>query len=110
MMQVSETQWSTQEHEIAKAAFDKAYAREVETLVRAVNQQASEINNIEDLWRLHDFLSARRHTLDGKYDARESALIFVFSELVKEGWLNLAELEGLAPAKLSKIAALTRMM
>lgn len=65
---------------------------------------------MDDIWQLHDFLSARRHELDGKYDDRESGLIFVFSNLVKEGWLSLDELDGLEPAKLSKISALTRML
>jgi hypothetical protein len=58
---------------------------------------------------LHDFLSARRHEIDGKYDYRYSVLIFVFAGLVKEGWLNIDELEGLQKDKLTKVAALARM-
>ncbi|NJM74095.1 MAG: hypothetical protein HC862_30640, partial [Scytonema sp. RU_4_4] len=53
-----------------------------------------------DLWRLHDFLSARRHEVEGKYDYQYSVLLFVFAGLVKEGWLHLTELEGLDKDKL----------
>ncbi len=110
MMQTSELQWTAQEQSIAKAAFGKAYKREIEALVQVVRDQASSLSSTDDIWRLHDFLSARRHELDGKYDERESALIFVFADLVKEGWLSLDDLQGLDASKLSKISALTRMM
>ncbi|MBE9159135.1 hypothetical protein IQ265_20180 [Nodosilinea sp. LEGE 06152] len=110
MMQTSELQWTSQEQSIAKAAFDKAYEREIKALVQVVRDQASAVADTDDVWRLHDFLSARRHELDGKYDGREAALIFVFADLVKEGWLSLDDLNGLDALKLSKITALTRMM
>lgn len=108
-MHTSELQWSSEEKALAKAAIAAAYSREIRGLVQVVRDRASSLNSMDDLWQLHDFLSARRHELDGKYDDRESALLFVFSSLVKEGWLSLDELEGLDAAKLSKITALTRM-
>jgi hypothetical protein len=109
MMQVTDTEWSNTEKKVAQAAFEKAYQREIDALINEVHKQASAITELDDMWRLHDFLSARRHDIDGKYDYRYSVLIFVFSRLIKEGWLNLDELEGLATDKLTKIAALTRM-
>jgi hypothetical protein len=109
MMQVTDTEWSNTEKKVAQAAFEKAYKREIDALIKEVREQASAITELDDMWRLHDFLSARRHDIDGKYDYRYSVLIFVFSRLIKEGWLNLDELEGLATDKLTKIAALTRM-
>ena len=110
MTQTSELQWTDQEQSIAKAAFDKAYRREIQALVEVVRDRASTVAGTEDVWHLHDFLSARRHERDGKDDAREAALLFVFADLVKEGWLSLSDLEGLDTPKLSKIVALTRMM
>ncbi|MGJ3245105.1 MAG: hypothetical protein ACFE0I_03405 [Elainellaceae cyanobacterium] len=108
-MQVSDTDWSKVEKKVAHEAFERAYQRETSTLVQSVQQRASSISELDDLWRLHDFLSARRHELDGKYDYRYSVLIFVFAGLVKEGWLSLDELQGLKTEKLAKISALTRM-
>jgi Photoprotection regulator fluorescence recovery protein len=108
-MQVSEVDWSQTEQKVAKEAFEKAYAREIAALIQEVRAQASAIAELDDMWCLHDFLSARRHDLDGKYDYSYSVLIFIFAQLVKEGWLHLDELKGLETDKLSKVAALARM-
>jgi hypothetical protein len=63
-MTVSE--WSTMEEQIAQEAFKIAYEREIEALMQEVRDKASSITQINDLWNLHDFLSARRHDIDGK--------------------------------------------
>jgi hypothetical protein len=109
MITVSDITWSKTEQEIAKKAFEKAYEREIKALIQEVREQASGIREVDDMWCLHDFLSARRHELDGKYDYRYPGLIFVFANLVREGWLQLDELEGLNADKLTKVSALTRM-
>ncbi|MBH8578172.1 hypothetical protein I8752_35550 [Nostocaceae cyanobacterium CENA369] len=108
-MHVSEVEWSTTEQEIAKAAFEKAYEREIEAVIQQVRQRASVMTQPNEIWQLHDFLSARRHEIDGKYDYRYSVLIFVFASLIKDGWLHLDELQGLEKDKLTKVVALTRM-
>ncbi len=108
-MQTTNTEWSTLEDQVAKDAFDKAFEREAGTLIASVRDQAEHIQDLGDLWKLHDFLSVKRHDIDGKYDYRYSFLIFVFARLIKEGWLRLEELQGLDPDKLAKISALTRM-
>jgi hypothetical protein len=109
-MQTSELQWTSFEQSIAKAAIDNAHQREIEALVRVVRDQASSITSTDAVWQLHDFLSARRHELDGKYDDREAASVFTLASLVKDGWLTLGELAGLTQDKLAKISALTRML
>lgn len=108
-MQVSEANWTDLEKKIARIAFDKAYEREVEALLKQVQEEAETIAEVEDLWRLHDFLSAKRHEIEGKYDYHYSALIFIFAGLLKEGWLQISDLEGLDQEKLAKVAALARM-
>ncbi|MFM7365969.1 MAG: hypothetical protein ACKO11_16025 [Cuspidothrix sp.] len=109
MVQVNEVEWSDTEKYIAKEAFNKAYLREIDSLIKEIRERANSISDLNHLWQLHDFLSARRHEIDGKYDDRDSVLIFVFARLVNEGWLHLNELEGLAKDKLIKVAALARM-
>ena len=108
-MSESSSNWSHAEKKIARAAFDKAYEREISALLESVRNEASQIADLESLWQLHDFLSARRHDIDGKYDYRYSGLLFVFARLSKEGWLHLDDLDGLAKDKLAKIKALKRM-
>ncbi|MEB3311216.1 MAG: hypothetical protein VKJ02_13390 [Snowella sp.] len=106
---VSENTWSISEKSIAEQAFKKAYDRETQGLVQYINQHAPEIQDIDSVWKLNDYLNAKRHQIDGKYDYRYSALIFVFSDLMKEGWLLPEDLEGLDQDKISKIKALSRM-
>ena len=108
-MQVSEVEWTDIEKTIARTAFDRAYGREIESLLKQVQEEATTLVELGDLWRLHDFLSAKRHQVEGKYDYQYSALPFVFAGLVKEGWLQLNELEGLSKDKLAKISSLARM-
>ncbi len=108
-MPESDIDWSETEKKIAQDAFDRAYKREIDALIKEVHEQARTIAKVDDIWQLHDFLSTRRHEIDGKYDYRYSVLIFVFAGLVKEGWLQLKELDGLAQDKLAKVAALTYM-
>ncbi|GFE67614.1 hypothetical protein [Chroococcus sp. FPU101] len=108
-MQVSELIWSETEKEIAHQAFNRAYERELMTLIEYVQVQSHAIKKIDDVWNLHDFLSARRHQIDGKYDFRYSVLLFVFADLLKEGWLHQEDLEGLEKDKLAKITALSRI-
>ena len=108
-MQASDIGWNKKEEQIAQKAFKKAYEREINNLIQTVRDNASKIVELDDLWRLNDFLSARRHDLDGKYDYRDATLMFVFAQLIQEGWLYLDDLEGLSKDKLTKISALTRM-
>ena len=102
-------EWSESEEQVAQTAFNLAYHREMNTTLEEVRAFAQTIEIPDDLWKLHDFLSSKRHEMDGKYDARSPMLIFVFSQLIKSGWISLDELQGLAPDKLAKIAALTRL-
>lgn len=108
-MPVSNTEWNNAEKNTARNAFDQAYEREVKALLKYVREQASTLTELDDIWQLHDFLSTKRHEIEGKYDYQYSSILFVFARLVKEGWLHLNELEGLNQDKLSKISALTRM-
>ncbi len=108
-MQLANIQWSQTEQDIAQVALATAYQRESTALLQEVRDRTQAIANLEELWALHDFLSARRHEIEGKYVFEPISLIFVFAQLVQEGWLQLADLTGLDPDKQTKIVALTRM-
>lgn len=108
-MLANDTTWSEPEQKIAKEAFNQAYDREIRNLMEEVRVRATSLHEIDDLWQIHDWLSARRHQIEGKYDDRPSALMFVLAQLLKERWISIDELEGLNQDKLAKIAALSRM-
>jgi hypothetical protein len=102
-------EWTDQEQRVARHAFDKAHARAVAGIIRTVQLQASCLNTAEECWKLHDFLSIQRHEIEGRFDFRLSGLLFVFASLVKDGLLQLDELQGLQPDKLNKVAAMAHM-
>ncbi|MBD2579087.1 hypothetical protein [Oscillatoria sp. FACHB-1406] len=106
---MSEIDWSESEKVVAEEAFGKAYNRETEALISEVRSRAGDISLLEQVWNLHDYLSARRHEIDGKYDYQYSELIFALAALVKQGWLKIEELSGLDKDKRAKIGALARM-
>ncbi|WP_219884521.1 hypothetical protein [Merismopedia glauca] len=106
---MTEIKWSETEEKIAQVAFDKAYQRETTALIEEIRQYTGAIATLDDTWRLHDFLSSRRHDIDGKYDYRYPVLLFVFARLVQEKWLDLSELDGLDREKLAKIASIAMM-
>jgi hypothetical protein len=108
-MPQTEIEWSETEQKVARRAFDRAYENEISTLVRVVQEQTQAITDSKDVWHLHDLLSSKRHELDGKYDYRYPGLIWVFAELVRDGWIQLNDLEGLDRDKLTKISVLARM-
>jgi len=108
-MQVMNAGWTQIEEDIARKAFEIAYKRETNALIDSVRYKASSLTEIDDMWQLHDFLSVKRHEVDGRYDYNLPMLVFVFAGLIKDGWITLKELEGLNSDKLAKIVALTYM-
>jgi hypothetical protein len=101
--------WTDQEQDLARRAFDKAHSRAALGIIRAAQDHANRMDSVEDCWKLHDFLSIQRHEIEGRFDFRLPGLLFVFASLVKDGLLQVEELDGLDKDKLTKIAAMSRM-
>jgi hypothetical protein len=101
--------WTIEEQGLAQAVFDRALARDVETLIGDLRSRSQELKSPDELWQLHDFLSIRRHEIEGRFDFRLTGLLFVFADFVKDGLVSLEELEGLSTDKLAKITAMSRM-
>ena len=114
MSQTTENQstiegWTFLEQEVARTAFDLAQEREVRLLISTLRDRLDGLSSVQAVWDLHDFLSIKRHEIDGKYDYRYPSLLFVFAELVQEGLLDIDELQGLSPDKLAKVRAMSRL-
>jgi hypothetical protein len=56
-----------------------------------------------DIWRVQEYLSQHRKTVDRIYQYSYSSLILVFSILMRDGWLTEADLVGLQQEKIAKI-------
>lgn len=96
-------QWSKQEKQIARAAFDKAIERECAQLVASFRQRAADIKNMDDLWSIREELNRLWRELPEKYDYRYSQLTWVFARLIHEHWMTLDDLKGLGEDKLEPI-------
>ena len=108
-MTITQTGWSTKEKQIAEKVLEKAYNEEVNSLINKVRQKITNITNLDELWQIHDLLSAKRYDLDGKYDSRETMLVFTFAQLLKENLIELDDLQGLEKNKLAKISSLAKI-
>lgn len=109
MIKVNQKQLSATEEKIAQQALQKSREREISTLISNVRDRTNSLDEIEDLWDLHDLLSTKRYQIDGKYAYNSSSIVFDLASLVKEKWLTLEDLQGLPSEMLSKISALARM-
>jgi Photoprotection regulator fluorescence recovery protein len=89
-----EFKWSPSEKKAARAAFDLALARELKGIRQETEALLQKSRDESSIWRVHDYLSAKRREVDEKYDYRYSVLILVFSRLVSEGWLTVDDLSG----------------
>jgi hypothetical protein len=93
--------WSKAEKKIAKEAFDKAYQRESEKIIKEIKNY--KLEKPEDIWSLSEILNKREKEVDQIYDYRYSQLVMVFAILIKRGFLSIEELDGLSSEKLEQI-------
>jgi hypothetical protein len=102
-MMVDEFRWSKSEKQVARRAFDAAYAMECHAIRARVQQMLRDGRDIRLIWRIHDYLSEQRKETDRKYVYRYSRLPEVFAILLTEGWLAESDLNGLSIDKITKI-------
>jgi hypothetical protein len=100
--------WTDHELTVAREVFERAHGRAVHALIASVRSHADQLDSVESLWQLHDFLSIQRHRIEGRFDFRLEGILFVFAGLVKEGLLEPAELQELDDEKRAKIMAMAR--
>jgi len=89
--------WSKSQKKHARELFDLALEREYKALIEEIN--ALRIESRDEVWELRDRLNQKAKEIDQKYDYRYSQLIFVFAQLLREGYLSLEELSKLGDEK-----------
>lgn len=95
--------WSPAEKKVARRAFAAAVAREASAIRQEVEAMLARTGEASEIWRVHDFLSEKRHAFEVKYDYRYSVLILVFGRLLSEEWVTEADLAGLGADKVERI-------
>ena len=93
--------WSKLQKKHARELFDLALEREYKELIEEIN--ALQIESRVEVWELRDRLNQKAKEMDRKYDYRYSQLLFVFAQLLREGYLAEDELYVLGEDKLGDI-------
>ena len=93
--------WSKSQKKYARELFDLALEREYKELIEEIN--SLKVESRDEVWELRDKLNQKAKEMDRKYDYRYSQLMFVFTQLVREGYLSLDELSVLGEEKRDKI-------
>jgi hypothetical protein len=106
---MTEYRWSKREKEIARKAFDAAHERECRAVAAELKKITAAIIDPEGLWRARDFITKRCKEIYQKYDYRYSVLPRVFGFLMREGWLTIDDLAGLAEDKMAQIKRIAEL-
>ena len=93
--------WSKSQKKHARELFDLALEREYKALIEEINTK--KITSRDEVWELRDRLNQKAKEMDRKYNYRYSQLMFVFTQLFREGYLSLEELSVLGEEKQDEI-------
>ena len=95
--------WTAAEKRLARQIFDRAFQKQCASIAAEAKKMIASASVPSDIWRVHDYLSQHRRTVDKLYDYRYSVLLHVFARLLGEGWLTEADLIGLQKDKIERI-------
>jgi Photoprotection regulator fluorescence recovery protein len=98
-----ELTWTAAEKKTARKAFDKAFERHCAAITAEVRRMLENVADPADIWRVQEYLSENRKTVNRIYRYSYSGLILTFSILVRDGWLKEADLVGLQQEKITRI-------
>jgi hypothetical protein len=74
--------------------------RELEATIQEAKQMAEQIKVPDELWALERHLTQRRKEIDTRYEFKYSVVLLVLGDLLREGQINVEELQGLTEDKL----------
>jgi hypothetical protein len=95
--------WTAAEKKVARRAFDQALGRHLSAIIAEAKQRMARVTDPSDLWQVEAYLTESRKTVDRIYQFRYSDLLQVFSVLMRDEWLQEADLVGLQPDKTADI-------
>jgi hypothetical protein len=98
-----ELKWTGTEKKTARRAFDKAFERQCAAITTEVRHLLERVAAPTDIWRVEEYLSENRRSVDRTYRYSYSSLVMTFSILMRDGWLTEADLVGLHQDKIVRI-------
>ncbi|RDD94810.1 hypothetical protein DTW89_04260 [Acidovorax sp. BoFeN1] len=101
--------WSNGEKKVAKALFETALQRELQSYIQEFKDRAAKIESPDDLWSIAKQASQKQREIDEKYDFRYSQLIFLFANLLRGGSIQESELTALGEEKAKYIIGIANL-
>ncbi len=98
-----EYKWSRSEKIVARRAYDEAYRKECTEILNKAKEMLSKMGDPKEIWKVEDYLDGKREEIDAKYDYRYSVLVRVLGKLMREGFIEDSELQGLDQDKIDNI-------
>jgi hypothetical protein len=95
--------WTPTEKKLARIAFDNAFERQCTAITQEARRMLETTSAPSDIFRVQEYLTEQRRTVERLYDYRYSRLLGVFGRLLSDGWLREGDLQGLQPDKIAKI-------
>ena len=77
----NEVTWTATEKKIARRTFDKAFERHCTKITEEARRMLENVSAPSDIWRVQEYLSEKRKTVDRIYQYRYSDLLLVFARL-----------------------------
>ena len=99
--------WSKAEKKIARDAFDKAYQKCCEEIIKEI--QSFSFDSQDEIWELCNRLNQYRKEVRNIFDYRYSQFFFIFPIMIHKGWITLEDLEGLKEDKMSHFKRATSL-
>jgi hypothetical protein len=101
--------WSPSEKKIARQAYDAARDAVLAKALAEFKAKAAQVATPSAMWDLEDYLRQTRRHIDTLLDYRYSQLPFAFGALIREGYLDEANLAGLSEEKLEAVRRLLEL-
>ena len=103
---MSTSDWTSQEQDIARQAFEVGKQRSIAILIQSLQEQ-THLKTPDSIWELHDFLSTERFQYEGRSDFDLNNILFTLADMIKQNLINFENLAGLDQIKTSKIKAIS---
>ena len=104
---MSATDWTLEEQTVARHAFELGKNRSITALINTLQEQSSQLDSAESVWKLHDYLSTERYQYEGRSEFEEGNVLFVLADMIKQKLIAMDDLQGLDQKKVSKIKAMS---
>lgn len=91
---MNDSKWSGAEKKLAQRVYEEARVAELAETLAEFKALVAAATSVDEMWPLEGHLRNRRLALDEKYQYRYSRLPLLFAQLIREGRVAPARLEG----------------